>query len=36
MVDMVPVDSTMIDSIGYDDQSSTMVIVFRNGHAACV
>ncbi len=32
MVEMIPVDSAMIDSIGYEDLSSTMMIVFRNGH----
>jgi hypothetical protein len=31
-MEMNKVDSSMIDSIGYDQGSSTMVIVFRNGH----
>ena len=29
---MIDVDSSVIDSVGYDDDSATLMVVFRDGH----
>lgn len=29
---MTPVESSVIDSIGYDSQTSRLTVVFRDGH----